>query len=677
MKALFWKEFRENLKWAILAMGIIIAAISYSLRYNPNDPYSLQQDVWQGLQSGKILMITGFGFPVLGIALGFLQILTELRRDQWAFLVHRPVTRQQVFWGKAIPGTILYLLATGIPIAGTAWWLATPGNIPAPFSAGQVLPAIIDSLAGLCFYFAALLSGILPGRWYGRRALPLVAACFATLSAKNYQFSQALTGVLLALVCLVIAAAAMHGAAGIFRRCGRVGKIAQSLTYLLAISVLLGWFWIAYAIIFPQAPYTSQSYSVYKTGEVVVVSQTANWYDSVVTLDGRKITPEKKSFDWKDFNDGAYLYLGSSDPYSSYYSNYRFARRYFDQVYSYYASPYTWYYIKDLNCFEAFSMLGKTSQGYLGPNGFASPENPSAAGHFDVIKSAYTSNDIVTAKDGLYRPDLNAQTVSKFYTTPPGEAIRTASIIYDRERSSEGAKDYVVVTTNSMEILPHSGPQAKIPLTADPKKYQNAEIYKTPEGYLLFYSARESLTFPPLLLKISPEGAILGQQTLPILGKPTSRKWRDWLKVAIDPMGNRIWNQVQTWAHFALGDKSSSPIWKWKKDDQRKTLFDWLIASAVGIACALVVQIPLKQKELSGQRLGWTLFVLLFSLGGLLVFWIANDWPRRIACPSCGRKRSVERETCEHCGAGWPAPKQDGTEIWEGLTEEATPPAAR
>ncbi len=53
MKALFWKEFRENLKWAVLAMGIIVAAMAYSLQYNPSNYYSFQNNVWQGLQSSQ------------------------------------------------------------------------------------------------------------------------------------------------------------------------------------------------------------------------------------------------------------------------------------------------------------------------------------------------------------------------------------------------------------------------------------------------------------------------------------------------------------------------------------------------------------------------------------------------------------------------------------------------
>ena len=44
-----------------------------------------------------------------------MQILPELRRDQWAALLHRPVPRGTIFFGKVIAGLLLYLLATAIP----------------------------------------------------------------------------------------------------------------------------------------------------------------------------------------------------------------------------------------------------------------------------------------------------------------------------------------------------------------------------------------------------------------------------------------------------------------------------------------------------------------------------------------------------------------------------------
>jgi len=61
----------------------------------------------------------------------------------------------------------------------------------------------------------------------------------------------------------------------------------------------------------------------------------------------------------------------------------------------------------------------------------------------------------------------------------------------------------------------------------------------------------------------------------------------------------------------------------------------------------------------------WGLLALVF-LGGLaglvaLLFWF--DWPRVEACLACGQKRRTDLDACPGCGAGWPEPGRDGTEI--------------
>ncbi len=216
----------------------------------------------------------------------------------------------------------------------------------------------------------------------------------------------------------------------------------------------------------------------------------------------------------------------------------------------------------------------------------------------------------------------------------------------------------------------------KVPITVDTNKYRGASVFQTKDGYMIRYDS----WFPkldPQLVMASPDGNIISHRSLPNLDKPQTVSLRERISEALSPLGTGIWQQVNVWGFHSLGMDDSTPFWTWKPKDRNEVLFSWMISALVGLACAGVLQLPLRRAEFRCQRLGWTLFVIFYGVAGLLVFWIANDWPRRIACPSCGRKRSVERETCEHCGAGWPAPKQDGTEIWEGLTEEATPPAAR
>jgi hypothetical protein len=69
----------------------------------------------------------------------------------------------------------------------------------------------------------------------------------------------------------------------------------------------------------------------------------------------------------------------------------------------------------------------------------------------------------------------------------------------------------------------------------------------------------------------------------------------------------------------------------------------------------------------------WTWIFSVFLLGpfGVLLLLSLRAFPARKTCPSCEKPRVVERETCEHCGAGWPAPAHDGTEIFEEVSRRA------
>jgi hypothetical protein len=70
------------------------------------------------------------------------------------------------------------------------------------------------------------------------------------------------------------------------------------------------------------------------------------------------------------------------------------------------------------------------------------------------------------------------------------------------------------------------------------------------------------------------------------------------------------------------------------------------------------------------SALGWATFVLIFGFPGLMAFGCVQEWPARVRCPGCQQPRSVGRETCEHCGAAFPPPEKNGTEIFEALASE-------
>lgn len=88
-----------------------------------------------------------------------------------------------------------------------------------------------------------------------------------------------------------------------------------------------------------------------------------------------------------------------------------------------------------------------------------------------------------------------------------------------------------------------------------------------------------------------------------------------------------------------------------------------LLSAAV---CALVCVLLARRYSFSRAGcLGWAFCGFFFGWAGLLLMLAIQEWPARIACPSCSRLRLVDRERCEHCGAPHALPAPDGTEIFE------------
>src|SRR5712692_3529058 len=153
MKSLIWKELCENLKWAALPT-IVIGGIMAVLA-----PPSLMDD-------GGLLIVALIA-ALFGAMLGFLQAHSEASGDKRSLLLHRPLTRSQIFLAKALAGVGLYLLALVMPFASEVVLAATPGHIAEPFGWPMVLPWLADVLTGIVYYFAGMLAAQREARWYG------------------------------------------------------------------------------------------------------------------------------------------------------------------------------------------------------------------------------------------------------------------------------------------------------------------------------------------------------------------------------------------------------------------------------------------------------------------------------------------------------------------------------
>src|SRR5262249_20356411 len=126
-----------------------------------------------------------------------------------------------------------------VPFLCLETWLATPGNMPAPFHWRTSLPWLADILSGLVYYFAGMLVAQRDVRWYASRCLPLAAAfCCSYLVCVVPEFWQAL--VVIGIFALVVAVAAWgsFSVGSAFAPQPRFAKAALILTFLAGLLIL-------------------------------------------------------------------------------------------------------------------------------------------------------------------------------------------------------------------------------------------------------------------------------------------------------------------------------------------------------------------------------------------------------------------------------------------------------
>jgi hypothetical protein len=187
LKALLFKELRETMGIAIIALLAYLAGIANLIGYTVL-PFGMVRIFPQPLQGGipfldgqfmPWFIIVSIGFVV---ALGFKQTVGESVRGTWLLLLHRPMDRRRLIAVKLAVGTALYLVVSAAAILIYAAWAASPGNHASPFYWWLTVPSWQVWIICWLGYLGVVFAGIRPGRWFGTRLLPAAAASIFALA---------------------------------------------------------------------------------------------------------------------------------------------------------------------------------------------------------------------------------------------------------------------------------------------------------------------------------------------------------------------------------------------------------------------------------------------------------------------------------------------------------------
>ena len=681
MSAIIWKEIRENLKWAVLLMLGVGACMAFAL-YQMTSPYYWREE--GSLLAGEFQIITIIGAAVGASLLGLLQTVPEMWRDQWAFLVHRPLTRTRLFFGKVIAGLTLYGAVILLPLLVAAVWSAMPGHIASPFHWRMILPGIADVLAGVVFYLAAVLTGIRQARWYSSRALPFALAIVCECLVVNLpEFWMALLAVVVAVAILLAAAWGSFIASGQYRSQGRIAKAALGVVLCFGIlCVGLVGAGILAALVEENRSDSWTSYEVDKEGRVLRV----NWGGyhrsivSVTDLAGKAV----EDYKGKPCDTLRETYLlnfwqlrverdwGRSE-------NYRSGQRFYRLLNT--DEQLTWYYVRSERLIVGYDRQIRRRIGTIGPGGF-SPAGTMASQRFpdEELPDLYGfKSPHLGFSSAVYCVDLNARQAKIVMAGTPDQPILGASQMQP-QGNWQSDRPVGIVTPSRIYLLPAPS-QKPISVAYDypSDEYSNVRVAALPKGgYAIWYAPsylRSRTSQPPEhVVIVSATGAVVNRYDLPpIIRESPPPTWPHALWALVIPIagliaafvGRLIWVwmvwgypmlalELRNLQHEMFGSESAFMI-----------LFG--VVLLVGAVCwaSVVFGIARRYAFTRHQAWWWAIGGFFFGPAGLLTLLALREWPARVACAACGRKRLVDRWQCEHCGADFPPPAPTGTEIFD------------
>ncbi|MGE0535240.1 MAG: hypothetical protein AB7O68_09725 [Pirellulales bacterium] len=170
LKTMLWKEARDLRGWFVLAvvLQLYLAGVATGLEFGPLR--SARGIPFMNDFVTYYFFVIAFSFAVVA---GMWQTLMESLRGTYAFLLHRPAPRSQLFGVKLLVGGAATVFVTVLPLLIYSLWAATPGTHASPFFWSMSWWAWNLAAAIPLVYLGAFLSGLRPARWFGSLLFPL------------------------------------------------------------------------------------------------------------------------------------------------------------------------------------------------------------------------------------------------------------------------------------------------------------------------------------------------------------------------------------------------------------------------------------------------------------------------------------------------------------------------
>ncbi len=660
MRTLLYKEVRETFKLAIAGGLVLSGALGFNWHNYSVQLKNLQlgnvdmRESMQPLLGQEILQFLPMFCAVFGALLGALQGWREHRQGLWEFLVHRPTTPERIFLTKAIGGLSCYAGGVGVPLLFYLGWVVAPGNVPAPFEPGMLLPVAGSFLLGGCCYFAGMLAIIRQARWYASKLVPLAAAFVAFgLSIFMPEFWQAALTILGATCIFAMAAAGSfrtHGAAE-----GPVG-IRRCAT---AITLAVGWGLVALAagmvlgdILSRNSARSMSHYLVTRNSEIFKITRSPDKRPQIYTLQGRQAEQAPgKPITYAELQEraaeSATSYSGG--PGSKWDTPWWFRMRTDYRQHSA-TSAAVWFFQFSRGRFLAYEMATGKFAGSLGPEGFSSSVEGSGARFLSNIQ-----HDLAADSNTLYHYNLDERSIKPIFRVPDAPILNLTSF-----HSNKGPRHTVLTTAKNIYILDVRG-QLAATAAYDP----GLPEYPITRVYAMEPPGRFAVWFEPDRATNRLHNFSLPIHVQWLNGRPLDAPAQ--LEV-LDKGKNGAPDAELRGMALMMPPIVLEPM-RWMAANPSFVSWRWplLICSMGSMLVSFMIGMWwMKRYELTGRtRIAWGIFLILGGLPALLALFSARQWPTRVTCQGCGHLRSADQQKCARCGSGFPPAVRQGTEIFE------------
>jgi hypothetical protein len=678
MKALIQKDLRENFKVAVIGLVIFslmllqIYMVSISALKNILAGIGTDRGL-QPLLSNDLIAETACFCAIFAALLGWVQARNEGHRDLWAFLIHRPISRTNIFQGKVIAGLCLYVLGAGLPLAVFVAIVRWPGHIAAPFEWAMVLPLLSAFLAGVAFYFAGLLTGLRQARWFASRGFGLAPALIASLCVFNLpEFWQQLIVTAGAVLILAAAVRGAYQSGGYYQgqpAAGRLGLIvamSAGCGAVLAVGAALvsG---LLDVVLYEPAPYSSSQYQMTTNGIVCKVTSLNGLTPEIADLEGHPLLDPATGRKLEYTGFSTRLAPGPTVwdhlRYQEIENRSRSEVRFFN-VWT--ISDKEIWYLDRHGELRGYDSRTRNYNGGLRPQGNNSGSGPGPFLTLPGPGNYYLSPDlrlVATAK-AIYQADFRGRALKPLFSLTNDDQICG---LYGYAKVAEDGADngltkFICLTTRKTVRLLDSENRTVFDVPFPPGyeecpyvrfSFLQPGVASTADFALWFLpddemSRKSGWKTPTHILWIGPGQTVARTADLPVLHQqPNLPQWPDQLAATILPPP----------AHLVYDNDIHSP---WHLFS-----FAWAVISA-----AIGWTLTRRYNYSIPARAGWTLFILLLGIAGLLALLCVQEWPAREPCPNCKKLRAVDREFCEHCQSPFPPPEKNGTEIFAPLAKE-------